>query len=94
MHVIRACILFLAGLLLGLLERLLLLVVEAPQLFDLLLDLLAVLLVPHAELLEAVAVHGEERVARDRVVHEEGDVALHSLREQPLTHLNRKRTTR
>ena len=40
--------------------------------------------------LEAVVVHGEECVARDGVVHEDGDVALHPLRKQPLTYLERK----
>ena len=75
--------------LLCLLERLLLLVVVALELLDLLLDLLAVLLVLDAELLEAVVVHGEEGVARDGVVHEDGDVALHPLREQPLTNLKK-----
>ena len=41
--------------------------------------------------LEAVVVHGEECVARDGVVHEDGDVALHPLREQPLTNLKKQR---
>ena len=86
----KLLLLLLAGLLLGLLERLLLLVVEVAQLLDLLLDLLAVLLVLDAELLEAVVVHGEEGVARDGVVHEDGDVALHPLREQPLTNLKKQ----
>ena len=40
--------------------------------------------------LEAVVVHGEECVARDGVVHEDGDVALHPLRQQPLTNLEIK----